>query len=65
MLVAQQLLYRTLSSGATSLAPMTDLERRSLDWRPAGEQDDISETVTVAEAFVGQQLETLQTRLAT
>lgn len=65
VLVTQYLLYRTLSSGEPALRPMTDAERASLDWREKGDEEEIFESVSIAEQFVGEQLASLRVRLQT
>jgi hypothetical protein len=63
VLVYQYLLYGTLLRGDLRLQPVTDVDKRSLDWRQPGDRRDELETIGLVEAFASKQLSDLRERL--
>ncbi len=64
VLLSQHLLYRALSSGKPRLAPLTEEEIESFDWRvDAGGAEDFRKSLSIAEEFVGEELAALRKHL--
>jgi hypothetical protein len=64
LLISQYLLYRALAGGTLSLTPLTEHETKVFDWRSAKDRgEDVQQPLTVAQAFVCDELASLRKRL--